>query len=74
MSNDTHVLVYVGNVLTTKHRPGVHIEKKVAYISNTIYSTLAIYSAHMADAGTYVCRTSGLLTTSFKVDVLNGKY
>ena len=61
-----------GNLLTKRKRFDMHIHKQLSVSTNTIVSALRIDKAEMADTGTYVCRTSGLLTTRFKVDVLNG--
>ncbi|XP_025077207.1 uncharacterized protein LOC112553929 isoform X3 [Pomacea canaliculata] len=40
--------------------------------TGTIFSTLEIKNARLKDAGFYVCRTSSLDVTSFRVNVLNG--
>ncbi|XP_025077205.1 uncharacterized protein LOC112553929 isoform X1 [Pomacea canaliculata] len=39
--------------------------------TGTIFSTLEIKNARLKDAGFYVCRTSSLDVTSFRVNVLN---
>ena len=62
-----------GNKLVHHKRFDLHIHKELSVASNTIISVLNIDHARMTDTGTYVCRTSGLLTTRYKVDVLNGK-
>ena len=62
-----------GNLLTKRKSYRVHIQKQLSVSTNTIISALRIDHANLDDTGTYVCRTSGLLTTRFKVDVLNGK-
>ncbi|WAR00202.1 LRIG1-like protein, partial [Mya arenaria] len=60
-----------GNKVTTKLRKDVKIDKKISYSTNTIVSTLVIFNAYMGDTGTYICRSSSLQATDFKVDVLN---
>ncbi|GFN84091.1 roundabout-like protein 1 [Plakobranchus ocellatus] len=49
----------------------VTLTNDVSLADSTIISTLAILRGHMADAGTYVCRTSDLQVTSAKVIMLN---
>ena len=63
-----------GILLTKRKSYRVHIQNQLSVSTSTIFSALKIDDANLDDTGTYVCRTSGLLTTRFKVDVLNGKF
>ncbi|KAL4227719.1 hypothetical protein ACF0H5_013154 [Mactra antiquata] len=62
-----------GNLLTTRQWDDTRIEKQISYSANVIVSTLTIRNTQMSDTGTYVCRTSELLTDTFQVNVLNGE-
>ena len=62
-----------GHRLNTNGHRKVSIQKQLSYPKKTIISSLEIKHSSMNDAGFYVCRTTGELTTRFKVDVLNGK-
>ncbi|KAL8622763.1 hypothetical protein ACOMHN_026884 [Nucella lapillus] len=61
-----------GNRLQTSDNKGVYIRKFVTLSTGTIVSILEIRHARLSDAGVYVCRTSSLDVTSFRVNVLNG--
>ncbi|XP_076444187.1 zwei Ig domain protein zig-8-like [Babylonia areolata] len=61
-----------GNRLQTSEHKGVYIRKFVTLATGTIVSILEIKHAQLSDAGVYVCRTSSLDVTSFRVNVLNG--
>ncbi|KAH9513377.1 hypothetical protein Btru_034766 [Bulinus truncatus] len=52
-------------------RERVTLSSDVSLSDRTIVSTLSIRRGNMSDAGTYVCRTSGHLVTSAKVNILN---
>ncbi|KAK7496895.1 hypothetical protein BaRGS_00011875 [Batillaria attramentaria] len=62
-----------GNRLQTSETKGVFIRKYVTLSTGTIVSILEIKHARLKDAGVYVCRTSSLDVTSFRVNVLNGR-
>lgn len=66
--------IFAGNLLTSRHGDDRRIDKQISYSTNVIVSTLTIRNSKMSDTGTYVCRTSELLTDRFKVDVLNGTW
>ncbi|XP_076465688.1 zwei Ig domain protein zig-8-like isoform X2 [Babylonia areolata] len=61
-----------GNRLQTSEEKGIYIRKFVTLSTSTIVSILEIKHARLDDAGVYVCRTSSLDVTSFRVNVLNG--
>lgn len=50
----------------------IKIDKFHVPATRTLVSVLQIRHSKMDDAGTYVCRSSDLSTTSIKVHVLNG--
>ncbi|KAL3865825.1 hypothetical protein ACJMK2_043175, partial [Sinanodonta woodiana] len=60
-----------GNIINTSGNGRLEIKQDISYKAKTIFSVLTINKATMEDSGTYVCRTSDLLTTRHKVDVLN---
>lgn len=62
-----------GEKLQTSESKGVYIRKSYTLSTGTIFSTLEIKNARLKDAGFYVCRTSSLDVTSFRVNVLNGR-
>ena len=62
-----------GNKMETNFAKKIYIRKMVSINSKTIISVLHINKADLADAGTYVCRTSDKQVTSRKVEVLNGE-
>ena len=51
----------------------INIDKHVSLVDKFIHSTLTVLDAKLADAGTYVCRTSDRQITSTKVHVLSGE-
>ncbi|KAL8575191.1 hypothetical protein ACOMHN_042501 [Nucella lapillus] len=61
-----------GNRLQTSEEKGIYIRKFVTLSTSTIVSILEIKHAQLDDGGVYVCRTSSLDVTSFRVNVLNG--
>ncbi|XP_070185144.1 zwei Ig domain protein zig-8-like [Littorina saxatilis] len=61
-----------GNRLQTNDITGISIRKFVTLATGTIVSILEIKHASLSDGGVYVCRTSSLDVTSFRVNVLNG--
>ncbi|CAL1544903.1 unnamed protein product, partial [Lymnaea stagnalis] len=57
-----------------KNDERITLSSDASISDRTIISTLSIRRGHMGDAGTYVCRTSGHLVTSAKVNILNSKF
>ncbi|KAK6179204.1 hypothetical protein SNE40_011619 [Patella caerulea] len=52
----------------------ITLEKYKFTATKTLVSVLVLKHSQMTDAGTYVCRSSNLDTTSVKVHILNGEY
>ncbi|CAL1526114.1 unnamed protein product, partial [Lymnaea stagnalis] len=63
-----------GQKLVSDNNRKVSIHKRVSLMEMKIDSILEVEEADMDDAGIYVCRTSGLLIDSKRVDVLNGTH
>ena len=51
----------------------ITLDKYKFSATKTLVSVLVLQHSQMSDAGTYVCRSSELDTTSVKVHILNGK-
>ena len=56
-----------------KVRSSAHVLITESSDGNVLHSTLEIQRSNMTDAGTYVCRSSKLIVTSRKVNVLNSE-
>lgn len=62
-----------GHKIVTNPDKGIKIINSVSLRSRTIWSKLSIEHAQMNHGGTYICRTSNLLVTNVKVNILSGK-
>lgn len=61
-----------GEIITSEtNNERIQIKSDVHTVARALISKLVIQRSHLEDAGIYVCRTSDLKATEFKVHVLN---
>ncbi|GAB1606071.1 muscle M-line assembly protein unc-89, partial [Argonauta hians] len=61
-----------GEIITSKtSHDRIQIKTHIHTVARSLISKLVIQRSHLDDAGIYVCRTSDLKATEFKVHVLN---